>query len=118
MGGLGALAYVAAADPAKGGWFLPCPFHEVTGLWCPGCGLTRATHQLLRGHVLSALGSNLMLPVFGALVLVAWADWVVPRRVRGPWLARVPATMWWALGAAMVTFAVLRNLPVGRPLAP
>ena len=30
---------------------LPCIFHELTGLYCPGCGGTRALKALLRGDV-------------------------------------------------------------------
>lgn len=30
----------------------PCIFHNLTGLYCPGCGGTRATLSLLQGHVL------------------------------------------------------------------
>ena len=45
------LAYVWAFDPAKGGVFIPCPFHRLTGRWCPGCGMTRALHDLLHGDL-------------------------------------------------------------------
>jgi hypothetical protein len=29
----------------------PCTFHEVTGLYCPGCGATRAARFLIRGNI-------------------------------------------------------------------
>ena len=29
----------------------PCVFHEFTGLYCPGCGGTRAVRFLIRGNV-------------------------------------------------------------------
>lgn len=29
---------------------IPCLFHEITGLYCPGCGGTRAVKALLSGH--------------------------------------------------------------------
>ncbi|MBQ7796120.1 MAG: DUF2752 domain-containing protein [Lachnospiraceae bacterium] len=29
---------------------LPCIFHEMTGLYCPGCGGTRAIKALFKGH--------------------------------------------------------------------
>lgn len=34
---------------------LPCIFHSVTGLYCPGCGGTRAARLLLQGNILQSL---------------------------------------------------------------
>jgi hypothetical protein len=31
-------------------YLLPCVFHEFTGLYCPGCGGTRAFTYLMQGH--------------------------------------------------------------------
>ena len=53
LGGAALLAgavYVRAVDPARGGAYPACPFRRVTGLWCPGCGMTRAFHHLLSGE--------------------------------------------------------------------
>ncbi len=33
----------------------PCAFHVVTGLYCPGCGGTRAVFALLRGKILRSV---------------------------------------------------------------
>lgn len=33
----------------------PCFFYSLTGLYCPGCGGTRAVLELLHGHVLLSL---------------------------------------------------------------
>ena len=33
----------------------PCLFHEMTGLYCPGCGGTRAFHLLIQGKVGASL---------------------------------------------------------------
>lgn len=37
---------------------IPCLFNKLTGLKCPGCGMTRAIAQLWRGHIHSALEYN------------------------------------------------------------
>ena len=30
---------------------MPCAFHSLTGLYCPGCGGTRAVRELLYGDL-------------------------------------------------------------------
>ena len=115
--GLAAIAWVGLVNPAApGGGLLPCPFHRLTGLWCPGCGLTRGTHQLLTGHPARALGYNVFTPLVLALLAWAWAAWAIaavtgrqvvpePHRV-------VPLRWWYALGALAIAYGVARNLPV------
>lgn len=106
-------AYVAAVDPSTSNGFLPCPFRTLTGLWCPGCGLTRATHHLLRGDIGQALRYNLFVaPILAGLALT-WLVWTLqaagrPIRV----VTRLPN---WASVSAitvLIAFAIARNLPV------
>lgn len=47
--------------------FSICIFYSITGLPCPGCGMTRSVHFLLHGDILHALRYHL----FGILVLPA-----------------------------------------------
>ena len=85
-----ASTYVAAVDPSDRGAFPTCPFRAVTGLWCPGCGMTRATHHLLHGDVLGALRFNALLPIVLALIIVAWVDWYARSTGRPALLRHVP----------------------------
>jgi hypothetical protein len=103
--------YVAAVDPSEGG-FLPCPFRTVTGLWCPGCGLTRATHHLLGGDLTTALRFNVfVVPVLLGIV-IAWLSWTLGAAGRTTgWARRVPTWAYGALATLAVAFAVVRNLP-------
>ena len=50
--------YVFSFEPGKTGFFPLCPFRLLTGLTCPGCGSTRAMHQLLHGHIQAAFMLN------------------------------------------------------------
>ncbi len=109
---LAGAAFVAAEDPSDGGYFLPCPFRTLTGWWCPGCGLTRATHHLLRGDVMQALRFNLFVVAILLGLAGTWLAWLLHRAGRRFQVARwVPVRAQIAAGAALLAFAVVRNLP-------
>jgi hypothetical protein len=110
------LAYIGLVDPASGRAFVPCPFHELTGWWCPGCGMTRGLHHLLQGDVAAALSSNVFLPLVIAVVAWAWLGWA-SRRV--PSIGRVvPGWVWFVLAGVAAAYGVLRNVPAFAALAP
>ncbi|MBI5089563.1 MAG: DUF2752 domain-containing protein [Actinobacteria bacterium] len=117
----GSATLVALVDPAaEGSRFPGCTFHQLTGLWCPGCGLTRGVHHLLRGDLAGAVGSNVFTPLVVIAVMAGWAGWA--RRAFGwttarpRWRDRSARAQRWAgvgLIGAMVVYAVLRNVPGG-----
>ena len=49
---------------------IPCPIHALTGLSCPGCGLSRMLVALVKGDPLSAFGYNPFLFVTGPPLLL------------------------------------------------
>ncbi len=116
-----AAAYVAANDPTAPGTHLPvCPLYAMTGFWCPGCGLTRAAHAALNGHIGAAFGYNLFFPVFLIGFVVGWFAWLRASLHRAPlqWLTRVPLSVPIAFGVLLITYGVLRNVPALHVLAP
>jgi hypothetical protein len=109
---LAGAAYVTAVDPAAGGGFLPCPFRTLTGWWCPGCGLTRATHHLFRGDLAQALRFNLFVVLILAGLSLTWLAWALQtagRPIRR--IARIPSWVYAACITVLIAYAVVRNLP-------
>ena len=114
----GALILMAAAvlyvlDPREPGNYPVCPFLGLTGYHCPGCGTLRALHQLLYGNPMSALGYNLVtvlsLPFLGyAFVVGALRAFRMP----APVSLFINSKLIWGLFFGIVTFWVLRNIPV------
>jgi hypothetical protein len=94
-----------------------CPLHAATGLWCPLCGATRATHALLHGDLATALHDNLLFVAVLPLVLLAWWRWA-GRGQRPDHRPLLPRPVFVAVLVLAIVFAVLRNLPVGDWLAP
>jgi hypothetical protein len=109
-----AALFVATNDPsAPGSRFPVCGFHAATGLWCPGCGLTRATHHLLTGDLGAALSSNVFTPFVLSAIVLSWAVWTLGafgREIRNP-ITRMPAWAGPALVVVVFAFGVVRNLP-------
>jgi hypothetical protein len=112
---LGGCVALALVDPASGPPV--CPFRALTGYDCPGCGGTRAAHQLLTGHLAAAADLNLLAVV--AVPVLVWALWVgLVRAFGGPRLPTPSVSRrWGALVLAVVAvFWVVRNIP-GTPLS-
>lgn len=98
-------------DPnAVGSLFPPCIFLRLTGLYCPGCGITRMLHALVHGDVARAAEMNVMVLAMLPLLALLLANEAASRRMLAPVLARplYSARLWLVV---VVAFGVLRNLP-------
>jgi len=62
------------------GWV--CPIRAATGIPCPGCGLTTASMELLKGDVLGSLHTHAFAPVFVLALLIMLILLVLPDRTR------------------------------------
>lgn len=107
---LAALAYAALVRALGRG--LPCPFHALTGLLCPGCGVTRMGLRLLHGDVFGAFSANPVLfcalpAIFALLVVHLWRYVKTGERKAPKWEERC----WLTLAAVLLVWGVIRNLP-------
>lgn len=103
---------VARFNPVTAGFFPQCPLYQMTGLACPGCGLTRGFHALFHGDVLTALDYNALLPLYALFFLyVVVSMFLIVARGRGLAIGKLPQKAIWSFLAIGLTFAVLRNLP-------
>lgn len=94
------------------GWAIPCPFRTVTGLLCPGCGVTRMCLSLLRLDIAAAWQANpgllLMLPPLGLLLGRLGVRYVKTGSTR---LLRWEQVLVWSMVIALLLYGVTRNLP-------
>ena len=71
--GLSALFLISAFfKPSTGEYFTICGFKNLTGLPCPGCGLTHSFCALTQGDIGGALGFNLLGPLLYLALIVVW----------------------------------------------
>lgn len=61
--------------PAPGRESTLCPLRRLTGLPCPGCGMTRAFAHLAKGEWSAAASDHLLVFGVAAEVGLAWLAW-------------------------------------------
>lgn len=74
--GLLALAPVIEDGPTL------CPFAICTGMACPGCGMTRAAAQLLRGDFGAAMTFHPLVPLIALQLVAGWVWYLLNRAGR------------------------------------
>jgi len=113
-----AVFFVCRVDPGKNPFGPICSFYGITGLYCPGCGMTRSLYAVMGGHFGEAFSYNPLWPFFALLVLGSLCLWFYflltrknPFNPVNRFLAKHPR---YCLITAIVIilFWVLRNIPV------
>ncbi|HIY20662.1 MAG TPA: DUF2752 domain-containing protein [Candidatus Flavonifractor merdigallinarum] len=92
------------------GLWIPCPIHTLTGLDCPGCGVTRMCLALLRLDFSGAWAANpgllLLSPLLLWLLLWQTVDYIRTGVCRTTFWRSI---LGWSLVVLLVGYGVLRN---------
>lgn len=94
---------------------IPCLFHLLTGLYCPGCGGTRAAVYLLRGQVAQSFVYHPLVPYTVLVVAVEAASALVARRTGNSkyYLGHESLFLYIGAGIILVNWIVKNVLLVG-----
>ena len=65
---------------------MPCAFHSLTGLYCPGCGGTRAVRKLLYGDLRMSFQYHPLVLYGAVVVLLELVSWGASRVFHRPGL--------------------------------
>lgn len=105
-------------DPGAAGSLFPsCLFHDLTGWYCPGCGITRALHALVHFDLVRAFAMNAVLVLSLPLLAVMTLQGVARRALLPAAVSRVAFNGRAWIGVLLV-FGIARNLPGLEVLAP
>ena len=89
----------------------PCPTYTVTGICCPGCGLTRSVRALISGDILLSLRQNALVVICLLAALAYYAELVAyafgrPFKIG---FLHNEKTLWLVL-AALTAYTLARNI--------
>jgi len=112
--GLIMLSYLYFHSPINKSIFPGCIILKYTGLYCPGCGATRATYYLIHGNILKAFGFNQLYIAIIPFILYLYVL-NMGIKVNGKQLLPMPKIslkFCAMLGIVFIGFCVLRNIHV------
>lgn len=87
-----------------------CWLYRLTGLYCAGCGDTRAAYYIAHGHLYQGFRMN-PLAVIAAPFIVATLLLFLYRWARLKPLPNLPLWAVWTIISIVIGYMVLRNLP-------
>lgn len=93
------------------GLAIPCVFHALTGLLCPGCGGTRMFKSLINGDILKAFYYNqfvfISLPIFFVLFInLVYSNF----KNNKPLINKIPNWVYFIYIGLLVVFGIIRNI--------
>lgn len=96
---------------------IPCLFHEITGLYCPGCGITRLVFSLLELDFYHAFQAN---PLIFILLIIAGIYFLLKIILNKFFQINItiPNYVYYILLVVVILFGILRNIPDFEYLIP
>ena len=91
---------------------IPCLFHLLTGLYCPGCGISRMFISILHLDFLNALRYNSMVMFLSPFLLVLLFQVLFSYVKTGSKkLSKRQTVAVWIMAGLLLLFGILRNIP-------
>lgn len=98
------------------GFAIFCPFHKFTGLYCPGCGVTRLLFSLIKLDFYQAFRYNPLVFILLILGLIYLIIKTILKKLNI--YITIPNYIWCILIMIVIIYGILRNIPEFSWLAP
>lgn len=98
---------------------IPCLFHKITGLYCPGCGITRMFVSLLHFRIKEAFFYNQLVFCLLPLFFILLIDYILIKCKKIGFINnKLKHNIWMFILVASIIFGILRNIPYFSFLRP
>ena len=97
-------------------FYIPCIFHKITHLYCPGCGLTRMILSIFKLNFYQAFRYNpllfIMMPFIITYEIIYYINWIQDKNFK------ISKKIWYTLLIITIIYTILRNINIFNYLAP
>lgn len=95
---------------------IPCVFYEITGLYCPGCGITRLCLSLFEGDIYQAFRYNPIIFINLSILFILFVLNIFFKKNKN--IKKITDVIIIFLATITIIFGVIRNIPIFSFLAP
>ena len=97
-------------------FYIPCIFHKITQMYCPGCGLTRMIISIFKLDIYQAFRYNpllfIMMPFIITYEIIYYINWIQDKNYI------ISKKIWYTLLIITIIYTILRNMKNFSYLAP
>lgn len=98
---------------------IPCMFNEITHLYCPGCGITRALRSLVHLDFYQAFRYNNLIYILIVVLGIYFIEIILNKyKIKNLNLIRFYNKLWTCLIVVLIVYGILRNIPFFDYLKP
>ena len=99
---------------------IPCIFHEITGLYCSGCGISRMTKEIFRLNFYQAFRYNplcfILFPLLLIYLIYSIYLWITEKEDKI--IKKIDPKIIYILLIIVILFGIMRNIPMFSFLKP
>lgn len=96
--------------------YIDCPIKKLTGLYCPGCGITRMLFAILQLDFYQAFRYNPLLFICLPFFIFFIIESLILKKE--PLYNKIPTKIWIIIIIVFIIYGILRNIPFFDFLAP
>ena len=96
--------------------YINCPIKEITGLYCPGCGITRMLQAILQLNFYQAFRYNPLLFISLPFFIFFTIEGIITKK--DPLYNKIQNKILITIIIIFIIYGILRNLPLFDFLAP
>ena len=98
---------------------IPCIFEKITGLFCPGCGISRMFIAMSKLEFYQAFRYNPLIFIMTPFFIIFFLEHIISKaKNKESIIQRMPNIVWYSCVVVIIIYGIIRNIPYFDYLKP